>query len=376
VSVVCEVPSGAWADTVSRRLLLAVGSLLYASCFAVWILVPSGVGFALGFVLWGLSGALSSGTFQALAYDELVAIGRQDRYARLIGWGSALALAAVAVATLLAAPLMSLGGYALVGSVSVGVCLVQFAVVLSLPRTPAAVTVADAEELAEDEDAEPVRGGVLSAPDDDVWRRWWATLRDGVRVSRSNRVLRGAVLASGALMGLTVFDEYFGLVMREHGTAAHTIPLLLGAITAAQAVGGLLAERLEHTRSGVLAALAAGAGVTLAAGVLVGHPVVGAVLMALAYGTVTLLIVVTEVRLQHAAPPALRATVTSVSNVFAEALSIVMYAMVALASPVAGVVAIVAALAVAVTAGAPLLGRWLRETDRGSGDARSGGAAR
>ncbi len=115
VGIVLEVPSGAWADTVSRRGLLCLAAVVYAAAFSCWVLFPSFGGFAAGFVLWGLSGALSSGTFQALAYDELAAVGARHRYARVMGLGTTLSLAGMAFATLAAAPLIAVGGYALTG---------------------------------------------------------------------------------------------------------------------------------------------------------------------------------------------------------------------------------------------------------------------
>lgn len=42
-------------------------------------------GFAAGFVLWGAGSALASGTWEALVYDELVAVGATSEYARLVG---------------------------------------------------------------------------------------------------------------------------------------------------------------------------------------------------------------------------------------------------------------------------------------------------
>lgn len=68
--VLLEIPSGAWADAVSRRLLLWVGPLLTAAGFTLWVLVPSYWAFALGFVLWGIKGALGSGALEALVYEE------------------------------------------------------------------------------------------------------------------------------------------------------------------------------------------------------------------------------------------------------------------------------------------------------------------
>ena len=86
VSFVFEVPSGAWADTVDRRLLLVLSGSIYAAGFSAWMLWPTYVGFALGFVSWGLSSAIMSGTFEALLYDELTAQGRPGSYAQIKGW--------------------------------------------------------------------------------------------------------------------------------------------------------------------------------------------------------------------------------------------------------------------------------------------------
>ncbi|GAB2854079.1 hypothetical protein GCM10027074_21250 [Streptomyces deserti] len=80
-SLVVEVPSGAWADAVSRRLLLCLGPLLSAAAFALWVLAPSYEAFALGFVLWGVGEALGSGALEALVYDELDRLGAAGRYA-------------------------------------------------------------------------------------------------------------------------------------------------------------------------------------------------------------------------------------------------------------------------------------------------------
>src|SRR3989337_2464373 len=91
-SFLLEVPSGAWADTFSRRRLLILGALIGGLGFAPWIVVPSYAGFAAGFVLWGASSALVSGTFEAFVYDELAARDAADRYAWLLGLAKASAL--------------------------------------------------------------------------------------------------------------------------------------------------------------------------------------------------------------------------------------------------------------------------------------------
>ena len=107
------MPSGAWADTYSRRKLLVLGALLSGLGYAAWITLPSFTGFALGFVLWGTSSALISGTFEAFVYDELAARDRTDRYASLLGRARSASFVMNLAATALATPLFNLGGYTL-----------------------------------------------------------------------------------------------------------------------------------------------------------------------------------------------------------------------------------------------------------------------
>ncbi|MER6596177.1 MFS transporter, partial [Micromonospora purpureochromogenes] len=84
-SILLEVPSGAWADAVSRRLLLCLAPLLAGAGYALWVLAPSYPAFALGFVLWGAGGALGSGALEALVFTELDRLGAAGRYARTMG---------------------------------------------------------------------------------------------------------------------------------------------------------------------------------------------------------------------------------------------------------------------------------------------------
>jgi len=75
--VVCEVPSGALADTIGRRnLLVFAGSLMVAE-IALWVFVPrDDLGllfwiFVLNRILSGMAEAAASGADEALAYDSL-----------------------------------------------------------------------------------------------------------------------------------------------------------------------------------------------------------------------------------------------------------------------------------------------------------------
>ena len=312
---VLEVPSGAWADTYSRRKLLILGALLSAVGYAAWISLPSYAGFALGFVLWGTSSALISGTYEAFVYDELAARDRTEHFPTLLGRARSASFVMNLAATALATPLFDLGGYALAGVVSVLSCLTQAAVAWSLPE-------ARAVEAARESD-EPGARAAFAA--------YLAMLKSGVAEVLTSRLVRRAVLLVALLGGFLAFDEYFPLLARETGAATGVIPLLIAGTVAAQAIGGALAGPAYKLPAATFAAGLAATAVLIASGALSGSAW-GFLPIAIGYGVMQLVIVVSESRLQDAITGPARATVTSVSGLFAEVSAIAVYGGFALGS--------------------------------------------
>ncbi|WP_143220169.1 MFS transporter, partial [Actinomadura sp. CNU-125] len=212
-----ELPSGLWADVFSRRLLLVIAPLLAGAGFGLWAFVPSYPAFAAGFVLWGAGSALRSGTMQALVYEGLERAGAAGAYARLIGRSEAVSLLAVVAASGLAAPVLAVGGYRALGVLSVVVCVLGAVAGWALPESRGG-----GEE----------GGGSFAG----VVREGWRQVRDG-------RGVRGAVVLSVVLMGVTSLDEYVPLVVRSTGVAAVWVPLLVLVVTVGDAVGGWSAGR-------------------------------------------------------------------------------------------------------------------------------------
>ncbi|MFD6904888.1 MFS transporter [Streptomyces sp. NPDC058726] len=296
--VLLEVPSGAWADAVSRRLLLRLGPLLTAAGFALWVLFPSYGAFAAGFVLWGIGGALGSGALEALVYDELERLDAADRYAGIMGRARAAGLVAVMAAMGLAGPVFARGGHTAVGAASVLACLLTAAVALRFPehRSPAA--------------------GHDS---------WAGALRAGLAEARADRSVRGALLlvpAVGAVWG--ALDEYTPLLVRGTGVADGTVPYLLLLIWAGATAGSLLAGEGDRLGTRGLAALLAGAGIALAAGAIDGSPR-GLVLVALAFGGFQAATVLADARLQRRIQGSGRATLTSVAGLGTELATVAVY---------------------------------------------------
>ncbi len=328
VGIVAEVPAGGLADRFSRRSCLVAASLLQGSAYALWVLLPTRPGFALGFVLWGLGGSLVSGALEALLYDGLAEAGVEDRFARVLGQVRAAGLLAQVVSSLAAVGLHAAGGYPLVGWVSVACCLAAAPVAARLP--------------------EPARSGG-DPEDDDAPVSYVATLRAGLHEAATSPLVRRALVAVAALTAFDTLEEYFGLLARDWGVPTTLTPLAVLGIPVVGALGaaaGGPARRLPASALAVLLALGTAA---LAAGDLL-HAPVGLVGVTAFYGLYRLVLVVADTRLQERIEGSARATVTSVAALGTDLLSFVIYA-----AWVAGEVALVAALLAALALALPAL---------------------
>ncbi|MFI7281363.1 MFS transporter [Micromonospora chersina] len=346
--ILLEVPSGAWADAVSRRLLLCLAPLLAAAGFALWVLVPSYPAFAVGFLLWGAGGALRSGALEALVWTELDRLGAAGRYARLTGRAKTAELLGVVAAMGLAAPVLALGGYPAVGAASVAACLAAAAVATRFPEHRAPEPAGATQPCA-------------AQPDPDE-PGWWASLRGGLAEARADRSVRAALLLVPAVAAVWGgLDEYTPLLARDTGIPAAGVPLLLLLVWAGTTVGGLLAPAGERLTDRGFAALLAGAALALAVGALLRHPA-GFVLVGVAFAAFQLATVLADVRLQARISGPDRATVTSVAGMATDLTIIGVYAAYGV---VAGAAGNAVAFAVAVLPYLLLAGRLaIRRPDR------------
>jgi MFS family permease len=294
VSFAFEVPSGALADAWSRRGLYAIGELLTAAGYALWLIWPAFPGFALGFVLWGLGGALASGTLEALVYDRV-----GDDYAKVMGRAGTVGILATLAATLLATPVLTLGGFRAVGIASIVVVTVGGLLALRLPESPRTPGEADESD-----------GG-----------DYRLLLRSGVRAAVKDRRTILIVTVAALLPGFTALDEYLPLLARDKGAPTVAVPLLYALVALAMAAGSALAGRYVASLPLVVAASAA----LLAAGALVPR-LIGMVPVAVAFGLLQYAMIRAETSLQESITGPARSTALSVSGFGAEVFAVVLYA--------------------------------------------------
>ncbi|MCY1141810.1 MFS transporter [Actinoplanes sp. Pm04-4] len=344
VAFAAEVPSGALADAWSRKRLYALGELLTAVGYLLWVLWPSYAGFAVGFVLWGLGGSLSSGSLEALLYDELAAEGRADDYARLAGRGNTLSILAMLAATLVATPAWQWGGYVLVGALSVAAKVAGAALALRLPENRPSPASSPAAEPDSSESAGPDSPGFLASagPDSSASSAsagpdspgssasaedegsYWSLLRGGVREAVGSRRVGMALLVAALIPGFTALDEYLPLLSRDKGASTAAIPLLYAVTALAMAAGSALAARPFP----LIAALPMAA--ALLAGGALAPPLAGMIAVSAAFGVLEYSIIRAETRLQDTISGPARSTVLSVAGFGGELFAVVLYAAFAL----------------------------------------------
>jgi predicted MFS family arabinose efflux permease len=304
---VCEVPSGALADRWSRRGVVVLASVLQAAAFALWTAAPELWAFAAGFVVWGIGGALVSGASEALVYDGLAAVGGADSYVRVNGWMTATELLVQVPTAAAAAGLYAVGGYPLVGWVSVATCLAAAALALRFPEAPLA--------QADDDPA----GG---------------TLREGVVEALRSPALRLLVLAVALIGGLDAIEEYFPVLAGDWGVPTGAVPFAVLVVALAGAAGAALGGRADRLRGGTLLALLVVAAGCLAAAAVWGRPAALAV-VACFYALYLAVLVVVEARLQAGIVSAHRATITSVAGLGIELSGLLVFGAWAIGGPIA-----------------------------------------
>lgn len=304
VGILAEIPTGVIADRFDRRWVLALGQLTRALGYLMWFLVPEFWSFLLGFALWGIGGAFVSGTYEALLYDELKREGREGQYLRVSGRASGFALIGILLATLLAS-LAADPGYEVALLASVAASVVGAAVALSLPRAPAQEQVREFDYLA--------------------------VTKAGFRTALSSKTLGIAIgIAAIAASAYGALEEYSTLFISDLGFDASVVAMILVVIGATDALASFLAERISGSRpSRVYKLVLLGCALLIGASAWQAQPAI--VVIGLFFFVTQAATVIAEANVQHAIDSDNRATVTSVSNLVIELVSIATFGLFALA---------------------------------------------
>lgn len=332
---VLEVPSGVLADRWDRRHVLHLSSVLFFSMFVFWLLVPNFWGFAVGFALWGAAASFWSGTLNALLYDNLNRRDLAQEYAKVRAYSETLMAVAAGVGLLLASPLFTLGGYRLVGAVTLVVALVHIGTVFLLPHSRASDGAGDS--AGDSDSADNLSGS--PAPDTDADAKpdtpaaeltpgsYFATLRAGVNQVAHTAVLRTLILAFMACATVLGVEEYLPRLWNGQGLSTAQVPISIAVLAAMAGLGNAVAARASRFNSWVCAGMAGSTVATLGIGALISN-FWGVGLTVLGFGLGLCLITALDIRMQDVIAEQTRATVGSITGLSDAIGSLVCFAVI------------------------------------------------
>jgi MFS family permease len=330
-AMLSEVPTGILADRISRRTVLLLSALLSGSSFALWLAWPNFFGYALGFVVWGIAFAMSSGALQAYLYDELDALGRSDAFTKIFSRGRALSYSGMFLGYGVAIAI-GIEHYVWLLALSVVTCLLTASVTLLFPKDRATTSIA----------------------------RERGHLRSAMRTVRMSPMLQ-RIVPTIAVIGasIAIVEDYVPLYYSATGISLRVVPYLLLAGIFLGIIVTWFAHRFEHRQPLRLMFMVLSAGLVLLTSSLGGKEtaVVGMMgFMAL----LRLAVVLFEASLQHEFEGASRATLGSLPTFLNEIWGVGLAAVYGVTAHLADDFAAIRALAVTVAVTAVGLTIWWR----------------
>lgn len=104
--LLAEVPTGIVADRYSRRLSLLLAGIITSVGFLTFGLATGVSILLVSYIAFGIGEAFTSGADSALLFESLKALGRDDEFARRVGFLNGMLTALIAVSTLVGATLV------------------------------------------------------------------------------------------------------------------------------------------------------------------------------------------------------------------------------------------------------------------------------
>lgn len=300
-SFLLEVPSGVLSDKYSRKNILFLAEVARIVGYVFWLLMPNFLGFLIGFILWGVKSAFTSGTFEALVYDELKLHREEGKYIKILGIVQSLHYAAYIFAGIGATLAISFG-YSFVLIISILSLVVSSVAILLLPKTTATKSTGE--------------------------KKYFKLLKEGLQFSiKAPTVLSIIIFIALAQALFGALDEYWPIFADQSGLTKQGLGIFFVLYGAVQAVASLLAFKFEKMSIKFFEFLFLLNGLLLTVAAYVYQVPVLILLFVFSF-LFKLIDTVINSRLQHQIDNQnVRATTTSVKGFFVELVVIGFYAM-------------------------------------------------
>jgi predicted MFS family arabinose efflux permease len=218
VVLALELPTGGLSDSLGRRPVLIVASLIGLASLAVFYIADSVLLFAAAMFLQGVFRALDSGPLEAWYVDATLAADPDARIEAGLGAGSTVLSLAIASGALLSGTIIALDPFDAVETlalpilVSLGIHVVGFGAILTLMR-----------EVRVARGARAVASSVAAVP---------GVIREGLGLLRSSRVLLALILVELFWgFAMTTFESLFPVRLAEVVGDTASAAALMGPVS-------------------------------------------------------------------------------------------------------------------------------------------------
>lgn len=221
-----EIPAGMVSDKANRKHVLIAAVIVKALAFLLWIPNWGFISAASGFVLWGLSESLNSGTEEAWLYETLASEGSTEHYTRIRGKGQFFASMGIALAAPAGGWLSRYGMHAVLIA-SAFSCMVAGIAMLRFENPPRTHT----HLPDQGDEAAPIRAGDLRK----VWNAW-----------RSHSLIIHMTLFSCLILIVAgVLDEWDPLLLHSLGISNTMIGVWITIRFTSESLGAMLSHRAD-----------------------------------------------------------------------------------------------------------------------------------
>lgn len=294
-SFLLNVPAGVIADKYSRKHILFFAQIVRILGYACWIIYPHFWGFLLGFVLWGIKSAFTSGTFEALLYDELRSSNQQAEFTKLNGRMKSIHYVAIIVTGL---------GASLAAYLQFGYSVILAVGIVSLAASSLAIILLPSAKKTEESKEK---------------KEYFTLLKEGLGTSLTQGIILKTIIfiaLSQALFG--ALDEYFPIFANQAGLLKSQLGLFAVVYGAVQALASFISHRFQKYSQNTLYLFFIVNGVLLVAASLLFN-VPSLLLLFLFTFIFKGIDVITEGKLHHSIESDhIRATIASVKDFFVE----------------------------------------------------------
>ena len=298
-ALLLEVPSGVLADMYSRKRILFAAQIIRACGYITWLLFPTFWGFLIGFVLWGIKSALTSGTFEALVYDELKKHNEEHEYTKVIGRSKSASFVAIFIASIVASPII-IFGYTPVLLISIIAIIISAVIAILLPK---------AEQVESTHEKE-----------------YFAVLSSAIKEVLKNKIIFKIIIFLTLVIALGgTLDEYWPILSQEAGLPKVWIGILLAIVSGAQALAAFFAHKLDTASQKIAYILFIINGLVLIA-LWYFFSIPSLILLIVFSFIFTLTQTLYESKLQHSLPDETRATISSITGLTVGISALVVYA--------------------------------------------------